>query len=232
MATIIIINEVSDCIMKTVSTEEANHIHDLCNHFIDPDNPNPTAPRQQLTYFQEQKLKEAIREFLIAFGKFTTWQDVELFVHDTQYMSVFDTVNHCDKVFEVSRATDEWREDFEHIIESAHKICEVDYIGDIADEIINSFFPDHVQNGSDIHDELTYLLNLAIKKKYRDDAENATQWADKSELLKDKICRIFIENRMEWLCDRTHETNGTYEIHEAVQKEILEAIEAHTKTGE
>ena len=232
MATIIIINEVSDCIMKTVSTEEANHIHDLCNHFIDPDNPNPTAPRQQLSFFQEQKLKEAIREFLIAFGrweKFTTWQDVVTFVHETQYMSVYDTVNYLDKIFEVSRAADEWREDFEHIIESAHKISESDYIGEIADEIINSFFPDHMENGSDIHDELTYLLNLTIRKKYREDAGQATQWKDKNELLKNIICQIFIENRMEWFC---HETNGTYEIHEAVQKEILEAIEAHTKTGE
>jgi len=123
MATIIIINEDSDCIMKSVSMREANLIHDMCNHFMDPDgNPNPTAPRQQLTSFQEQKLKEAIREFLIAFGKYTTWGDVELFVNDTQYMSVFDTVNHCDKVFEVSRAAAEWKEDFQHIIESAHTI--------------------------------------------------------------------------------------------------------------
>jgi len=112
--------------MKSVSMEHANIIHDLCNHFISPDgNPNPIHPRKQLSHFQEQKLKEAIREFLIAFGKFTTWQDVELFVHDTQYMSVFDTVNHCDKVFEVSRAADEWKEDFKHIVESAHKISEV-----------------------------------------------------------------------------------------------------------
>lgn len=46
MATIIIINEVSNCIVKSVSMEEANYIHDLCNHFIDPDgNPDPRPSR-------------------------------------------------------------------------------------------------------------------------------------------------------------------------------------------
>jgi hypothetical protein len=203
MAQIIIIKDEYSAIKDIEDTPlgryQTKFIVKLCNYFEGiQDIPNPTAPRQQLSFFQEQKLKEAIREFLIAFGrweKFTTWQDVESFVRDTQYMSVFNTVNYLDEIFEVSRAADEWREDFEHIIESAHKISETDYIGDIADEIINSFFPDHVQNGSDIHDELTYLLNLTIRKKYREDAGQATQWKDKNELLKNIICQIFIENR-------------------------------------
>ena len=162
MATIIIIKG-EDATIKDIQDHEGDLIHDLCNHFMSNDIPNPTHPRKQLSHFQEQKLAETIRGFLIAnFDEDAAWEVYESFLHETQYMSVFDTVNEFGERFELDPlsyfGTNGWRYDLTTIIESAHKISEVDLIGDIANELINSFFPDHVENGAEIHDELTTIL--------------------------------------------------------------------------
>jgi hypothetical protein len=77
MATIIIINEVSDCIMKSVSMEHANIIHDMCNHFIDPDaNPDP---RVLLTL---QTLKETLKGSFESIKDEAAWALEELRAHE------------------------------------------------------------------------------------------------------------------------------------------------------
>ena len=77
MATIIIINEVSDCIIKSVSMEHANIIHDLCNHFIDPEaNPDP---RVLLTL---QTLKETLKQSFESVRDEAAWALEELRAHE------------------------------------------------------------------------------------------------------------------------------------------------------
>ena len=79
MATIIIINEVSDCIIKSVSMEHANMIHDLCNHFIDPDaNPDP---RVLLTL---QTLKETLQRSFESVRDEAAWALEELRAHEEE----------------------------------------------------------------------------------------------------------------------------------------------------
>ena len=79
MATIIIIDEASSCTMKMVTPQHANVIHDLCNHFIDPEaNPDP---RVLLTL---QTLKETLQRSFESIRDEAAWALEELRAHEEE----------------------------------------------------------------------------------------------------------------------------------------------------
>jgi hypothetical protein len=76
MATIIIIKG-EDAIIKSVSMEHANIIHDMCNHFMDPEaNPDP---RVLLTL---QTLKETLQRSFESVRDEAAWCLEEIRAHE------------------------------------------------------------------------------------------------------------------------------------------------------